>query len=220
MKRNLFIHLPALFFIGALLTNCSLHTVSINTMRPAAITMPSYINTLLLVDRTKYERRGEEVVHDIFSGGIPGEDRAAAQAAITALNATLLQSPRFKVLVATEVLRGNSLTEAFPDPLPWARINELCQEYHSDAIVSFEIFGSDFVVTSDKRRVQKDVKDDKGNTTKRDVDEYHAKGIGRIRMGIRIYDPKGMTMTDQQLFTKTNNWEATGDSKEDRKSVV
>ena len=189
--------------------------VNIQAMRPADITLSSTINTLLIVDRTKYEHRGEEVIHDVFSGGIPGEDRAAAQAAITSLSNTLLQSPRFKVQVATEVLRGNSLSDAFPDPLSWQRVNELCQEYHSDAIVSFEIFGSDFTVTSDKRQVEKDVKDDKGKDQKKQVDEFVAKGLGRIRMGIRIYDPKGMTIADQQLFTKTNNWEAKGDSKDE-----
>jgi len=208
-------HIFPWLILCILFCSCNQHLVNIQALRPADITLSSNINTLLILDRTKYEHKGEEVIHDMFSGGIPGEDRAAAQSAISSLSSNLMLSPRFKVQVATEVLRGNSLGDAFPDPLSWEMINDLCREYHADGVVSFEIFGSDFTVTSDKRQVEKDVKDDKGNDQKRKVDEYIARGIGRIRMGIRIYDPKGMTISDQQLFTKTNNWEAKGDNKEE-----
>jgi hypothetical protein len=189
--------------------------VSINALQPAAITFPAYVNTIVIVDRTRYEHRRDEIIHDIFSGGIPGEDRAAVQAAISSLNTTLQLSPRFKVLTATEVFRGNSLTNAFPDAMPWDEITSICSEYKADAVISFEIFGSNFVITNGNRIVKKQEKDDKGKTYDRDYTEYYAHGIGSIRMGIRLYDPKGMTIIDQQLFTNTHTWDATGNSIQD-----
>jgi len=214
MKKSIrsLARIPLLFLLVALFSQCNVRSVSINTLRPAAITFPPYVNTLLLVDRTKYEHRRDEIIHDIFSGGVPGEDRAALQAAMSSLNSTLQLSPRFKILMATEVLRGNSLTNAFPDPLRWDEVQRLCQEYNCEAIVSFEIFGSNFEVTTGDRKVKKSEKNDKGVMVEREEKEYYARGEGSVRMGIRLYDPKGMTIIDQQLFTQRNNWEGRGNN--------
>jgi hypothetical protein len=188
---------------------------SFNAYKPAVITFPSYINTIVLVDRTVYEHRRDEVIHDIFSGEVPGADRAAVQAAISSLSATLQESPRFKVILASETFKGNSLTNVFPDAMPWDEINSICSEYKADAVLSFEIFGSNYIITNGSRIVKKTEKDAKGNAYERAYPEFYAKGIGSVRMGIRIYDPKGMNMIDQQLFTNTNNWEATGSTIQD-----
>jgi hypothetical protein len=214
MKKNSFLHLFILLSIPLLFAQCtSQRMVTINTLRPAQITFPSDVNSLLLVDRTKFEHRGTEILAGVLSGQIPGSDRAALQSAMTSLQQTLLLSPRFKIQMATEVLWGNSLTASFPDPLNWNEIQRLCQEYSADAVVSFEIFNSDFIPTEGKRRVKKTITDDNGVQKEIETDEYYVDGVGSIKMGIRIYDPKSMTIVDQQLFSKTNTWHATADSK-------
>jgi hypothetical protein len=132
---------------------------------------------------------------------------------MTSLQQTLLQSPRFKVQMASEVLWGNSLTASFPDPMNWNEIQRLCQEYGADAVVSFEIFNSDFIPTEGKRRVKKTITDDKGEQREIETEEYYVDGVGSIKMGIRIYDIKNMTIVDQQLFSKTNTWHVTSETK-------
>src|SRR5262249_48954978 len=112
-----------LFFLFAgitvlLLTQCSsMRSVGINSMRPAEITFPSYVNTLLLVDRTKFESNAVNVIEGILTGEMPGADKAAAQEVLGALQQTLMESPRFKVIRAAETLKGNSITQAFPDAI-------------------------------------------------------------------------------------------------------
>src|SRR5215510_3442323 len=128
-------------FTVLLLANCSsMRSVGIDSMRPAEITFPSYVNTLLLVDRTKFESGAVNIIEGLLTGEMPGSDKAAAQEALTALQNTITQSPRFKIVRALEWLKGNSITQAFPDALPWNSVEGLCSQYKAEAVVALEIF--------------------------------------------------------------------------------
>src|ERR1044071_6831558 len=126
-----------------LFTHCSsMRSVGISSMRPAEITFPSYVNTLLLVDRTKFESNAVNVIEGILTGEMPGADKAAAQEALGALQQTLMESPRFKVVRASEILKGNSITQAFPDAIPWSVFESMCTQYKTEAVIALEIFDS------------------------------------------------------------------------------
>jgi hypothetical protein len=204
------------YFISAstavLLSGCgSTKHVVVNSMRPADITFPSYINSLLLVDRTQFNNEFLNIAEGVLTGELPGADKAAAQEAITSLQNTLLSSPRFKVVRASETLKGNSMTQAFPEALPWNEIEGLCSKYKTEAVVSLEIFDSNFIVTKGQRKKKKTV-DENGTKKEIEVDEFYAEGVANVKTGIRLYDPKVKSIMDQQLLTKSRTWEATGNS--------
>ena len=106
------------------------------------------------------------------------------------------------------------MTQAFPAPLPWSKIEELCAKYKADAVVAFEIFDTDFIITDGQRKVKKKVIEN-GVEVEREVDEFWAQGVGNATLGIRLYDPKAKTIVDEQLYSKTNTWQAAGKSKLD-----
>ena len=180
-------------------------------MRPAEITFPSYVNTLLLVDRTKFDNNTVNIIEGVLSGELPGADKAAAQEAINTLQQTLLASPRFKVIRAAEIMAGNSITQAFPDALAWNKIEALCSQYKTEAVVALEIFDSNFIVTNGIRKKKKTI-EEKRVKKEIEVDEYYAEGVANVKIGIRLYDPKPKSIVDQQLATKTKRWEATGNN--------
>jgi len=195
-----------------LFTNCgSMRHVSINSMHPAEITFPQDVNTLLLVDRTKFESNAVNIIEGILTGEMPGGDKAAAQEVINSLQQTLGASPRFKVVRASETLKGNSITQAFPEALPWNVIEALCSQYKTDAVVALEIFDSNFIVTNGKRTKKKQVEEN-GVKKEIDVDEIFAEGVANVKIGIRLYDPVAKSIVDQQLFTKAKKWEAIGNT--------
>jgi hypothetical protein len=195
-----------------MLTQCSsMRSVGINSMRPAEITFPSYVNSLLLVDRTKFESNAVNIIEGVLTGEMPGADKAAAQEALGALQQTLMQSPRFKVIRAAETLKGNSVTQAFPDALPWNVIEGLCAQYNTEAVVALEIFDSNFLVTKGQRMKKQQVEQN-GVKKEIEVPEYYAEGLATVKIGIRLYDPKAKSIVDQQLFTKTKTWQAVGNS--------
>ena len=185
--------------------------VSFNVTRPAEISLPSDINTVLLVDRTKFSNKMVNILEGILTGELPEDDKAAAQEAMMSLKNALNNSPRFNVKILTDRLEGNSMTAAFPDALKWDVIDKLCVNNNAEAVVCLEVYDSNFIVTHGTRIKKKSVGE---GTTKHDVEytEYYAQGIGSVKMGIRTYYNKDKSIVDQQMINKNNTWNATGTS--------
>jgi hypothetical protein len=199
-------------FCAYVFSGCSsTRIVTMNATQPAEITFPSYVNTLLVLDRTRFENSTASTIEGILTGELPQEDKAGLQELINSFQQTIAASPRFEIRNASESLEGNSMGSAFPDALPWSKIEELCKRYNTEAVISIEIFDTDFIVTDGKRKVKKEIEEN-GVKKEIEVNEFFAKGIGNLTIGLRIYDPKSKKMIDQQLVKKSNTWQATGSS--------
>lgn len=181
-------------------------------MRPADIHLDSRIERILLLDRTKPEKKALGIIEGILTGEAPYEDKAAVQQIISSIRNEIQLSPRFSVNSAAGRIKGNSLGSAFPPQLPWSTINSLCRQYDAQVIVSVEIFDTDFIITQGKRRVKKTVGSG-DNKREIEVDEYFAEGVGNVKIGIRLYDNVNQTIVDEQFLNNTNTWQAAADSK-------
>ncbi len=210
MKKIYTPKILTLLLLLSLATACSMKQVTLSAMRPAEITFPTYVQTLLLVDRTKFNKEAVNILEGVLTGELPGQDRAGLQETMSALQSSLLNSPRFKVKTATEIMVGNSITAALPEPLNWKQIEELCARYGTDAVVAVEVFDTDFIVTDGKRKVKKKVDDANGLKKEIEVEEFYAQGVGNVKIGFRLYDPKARTIVDQQTFSQSHTWQAGG----------
>ncbi len=208
IRKLLFVPLAAMaiLFLG----NC-MKQVSMNSMRPAEITLPSHVNKVILVNRTKFDMKGVNILEGLLTGELPGADQSAAEAALSTFQNTLLQSPRYEVVRYPELLVGNSITAAFPKALDWNMLERIASDTKADAVIAVEMFDTDFIVTNGSKKVKKEISD---NGTKREVEvtQFTAEGIGNVKIGFRIYDLKSRSIIDEQLFSKTNTWNASGDS--------
>lgn len=185
--------------------------VSMNSMRPAEITLPSHINKVLLVNRTKFDMKGANILEGILTGELPGADQSAAEAALSTFQNTLLNSPRYEVVRYPQLMIGNSITAAFPQALNWDQLERIASDTKADAVIAVEIFDTDFIVTNGNRKVTEDVEKD-GVKRKVIRTEYYAEGIGNVKIGFRIYDLKSRSIIDEQLFNHTNTWSGKGDN--------
>ncbi|MDN4164516.1 DUF6340 family protein [Cytophagales bacterium LB-30] len=212
MKRsNYLLWALLVLFLGA----CGMKHVSMNSMVPASITLPPHIKTIVLVDRTEHEKTGLGTLEGVLTGEGIGEDQNGVQEAISSLQNGLMSSPRYQVIRASEVLKGNSMLGAtFPEPITWNQINILCSKYKADAVIALELFDTNFIVTDGKRSVKKEVEE---NGVKKTIDaiEYYAEGVATAKIGFRLYDPKNKNIADQQTFSRTNTWEAKANSVKD-----
>ncbi len=208
--------------IIAYLCSCSpgTRTVKINSLAPPLVTVPSAVKSVVILDRTQHKSKVADVIGGIITGELPGEDKAAVQVLITNLKYQLDLSPRFTTKIASERLIGNSHTLAFPDQLDWSKVVEFCKKYQTDALVSIEVFDTDFVVTDGKKQTQKKVKDANGVEKVILVDEFYAEGINTVKAGVRIYIPKTKTIVDQHLLKQKGNWRKTATSKLDALSQL
>lgn len=198
-----FIALALVFMLGA----CGApRTVSLRSMRPAEITLPSSVKTLLIVDRS-VQKKSVNIIEGILTGELPGEDKSGIQEFLSGLNQQLGYSSRFKVITAAEKLPGNSLTSAFPEPLSWDQVQQLGDQYQAHAIVALEIFDTDFVITKGRKNITEKIGDKEVQVLK-----YYAQGVGNITVGIRLYDIGNRNIVDQQKLSDTHAWEAAGNS--------
>ncbi|REK51221.1 MAG: hypothetical protein DWQ48_01945 [Bacteroidetes bacterium] len=194
-------------------------SVSFNITQPAEITMPPDVNTLLLVDRTKFSNEMVNILEGILTGEMPADDRIAAQEAMMRLKGKLDMSPRYNVKIHPDRLIGNNVTAVFPEALKWNVIEQLCAKYQAEAVVALEVFDSNFIITNGSRIKKKHVGEGK---EKKEVEytEYYAQGVGKIKMGIRTYYPKDRQIVDQQFVDRSNSWEAAGTNPSDALRVL
>lgn len=203
----------ALTLILTILSGC-MKQVNMNSMMPAAITVPPYVQTLLILDRTEYENEKLAIIEGVLTGEGLAEDKNGIQEAINSFQQQVMSSPRFNIIRASERMKGNSLIGAFPDPLTWTQIESLCRRYKTDAVVAIELFDTNFIVTNGKKNVKKEVEE---NGVKKQVDavEFYAEGVATSKIGFRLYDPQAKTIADQEMFSKANTWQGTGSTLKD-----
>ncbi len=202
-------HKLLFLMLGLLMISCAGNrSVSFNSVRPADINVPSDVQSIVLVDRTQFDVGGLNILEGVLTGELPDEDKAAVQSLMSNLRHQLRTSDRFEVKLATERLKGNSLTAAFPKPLSWAEVQRLCNRYGTDALLAVEMFDTDFIVTETSKMVTRTV--DKREV---EVEEFYAEGVDNIKIGIRMYNPKNRSVEDQEVFNRTGTWNASADSK-------
>jgi hypothetical protein len=201
-----------LLIITGLFSACGpTKNVSFNITQPAEITLPSDVQTILLIDRTKFNNEMLNTIEGILTGELPADDRAAAFEAMNSLKLKLDVSPRYKVKILPDRLIGNSITATFPPALPWKTIDSLCKANQTDVVVSLEVFDSNFIITHGTREKKRTEGSGK-NAHEVPYTEYYAQGVCNIKMGIRSYYNKEKNIFDQQMLNKGNTWEATGTS--------
>ncbi len=196
----------------ALFTSSCMRTVTLNTMRPAAINVPNNIQSLVLVDRTYAENRTLGIIEGILTGEGLNEKRDGVMAMFISLQNNLRNSPRYQIKIADENLATNSILGSFPEPLGWNEVNRLSNKYGVDALLVVELFDIKFLVTDGRRKKIRKVKDKDGKEIEQEFTEFYAEGVGTARIGVRLYDPKQRTIVDQDIFTQNRTWEATGTS--------
>lgn len=179
---------------------------------PAPVSVPSHIQKIVLVDRTKPQSEGLAILEGIITGELPFEVRNAVQATLSSLQMSLNSSPRFQIVRANERLPGGIFGQMFPNPLDWYTVEQLANRYNADAVLTLENFSSDFIITDQQRLIKKTVTE--GKTSRQiEVQGWYVEGVANVSAGFRLYDPKNRNIVDQQRFEKRNLWSAEGETK-------
>lgn len=211
MKKTYLIGL-ILFFLSLLSACTSTKNVTMNSMRPADITLGHSIHEILLVDRTEFANKNTSILEGVLTGELPQEDRSSVQELMNTLKNQVNVSPRFNVVVAAERLKGNSLTSVFPEQLSWQEVDRLCKKYNTQVLAAIEIFDTDFIPLGVKDIItNRRDPNDPNNTIS--VRSFRASGVGKIKMGIRLYDPINKKIIDQELINDKRNWSADGSTR-------
>ncbi len=196
--------------------SCTTSSVPVEILVPAEINVNKNIKHVGIINRSLPSRRRK--IANLLEGFISGEsilaDRSGAENCISGLSEQLNTSPRFSsVIINGERLRGTG-TRKFPLPLNWRIVEDLCRRYRVDAIIALETFDSNIHFDVKKKWRTKKVKVQGSDKKKKiKVPIFYSYLEIDVNSGWRIYDPKGRSIIDMNIFSDRKSWDSSGVSR-------
>ena len=178
-------------------------TAKIQVLQPADLLIPEHINKIVLIDRSKPSGGFLSNIESILTGEEYQQDKQGRRRTLEGLSQVLQKTPRFQTIFSNVELEGSKGGRSYMPPLSWREVEQLCEKYGGDALVSIEMFDSDIQSTTSSRSIKE--KDKDGREVTRIV--YDGRREGTVNLGWRFYDPKTKSIldeykdTDRQEFT-------------------
>ena len=196
MKRIIII-----LFVTLLVTSCKTQQLYLNVTQPAPVTVPSYIKSIGIIDRTNptKETKVADDIDKVLSLEGPKLDSVGKKGAIEGLSEELITDGKItEAKDLTLIDFRTSSMGSFPIPLTWDIVESICSQNGTDAVFALELYDTDtkvFYAPSGKG----DAKDKvisallEPNTS---VETF-------VTLGWRIYDPKSRTILDEFRMTRS-----------------
>jgi hypothetical protein len=178
--------------------------VNLTLVRPSELVIPDYIQSIALIDRTKQEQTKQNKTEQILTGEAYRQDEQAVfqlgEGFIEACSGT----KRFITVRTAEKFTSDGTKSTFPAPLDWETVTGLCDKHQTDALLSIEIFDTDFILTNNP--VKLETREEGGRMVTRPV--FRANGVAVINMGIRLYDATNRVILDEYQTSHRMNFNA------------
>lgn len=183
----------------ALLISCKTQQLYINVLEPAPVTLPPYIKTVGVINRstpTDKTKNVDNIDKALTLEGID-LDKDGAMQSILGLSDELVNNTRFaEVKTLNDIDFRTSALVDFPPSLSWDIVDRICKETKTDALFSLEKFDTDSHLNLSAKKV--DVKTPLGTVP---GIETQADMTTLVKTGWRIYDPSSRSVLDEY----TNN---------------
>lgn len=207
MKYKQFLFL--LLFTLMVLAGCKTTSTRFTVLQAAEIKLPTHINTLAAVDRSKPGNGWSNALEGLLTGENIFQDQQGRRAAITGFSDVLTRTPRFKVIRTGIEMEGSKGGSVFPRPLDWEEIERICRDFKADAVVAIELFDSDAFTNT--RRNERKSKNKNGDEIITVV--YEAERNLSLNLGWRVYDPVTKSIIDEHITRDDISDSAEGRSK-------
>jgi hypothetical protein len=176
------------------LTACA-PKVRMQVLVPADVFVPTHIQTVAVIDRSKPAGAGEAIL-GILEGALTGEeigaDTEGRRAAIQGVTHVLEGSPRFHVLTPA-LDREGSDTSLFDERMHWKTARRICKRIGCEGIVALEAFDSDSSVSIEVGTETRTV-----NGVDKEVRVVTAERDTHITSAWRLYDVHNKTIVDDR----------------------
>jgi len=182
--------------------------VNLTLVRPSDLVLPDYIQSIALIDRTKQEETTQNKVEQVLTGEAFKQDEQAVLQLTEGFIEACSGTKRFVIVRTSERYIGKGTKSTFPDPLDWNIVTEICNKHQTDALLSVEIFDTDFILTNNPVRVETNSEPGKPGVHV----EFRATAVAVINLGIRLYDAANRVILDEYQITRRMNFDAQGSS--------
>lgn len=203
------IHPPAYFLLLFFSWSACTTTTKIEVLQPAAFSVPSHIEKIVTVDRSKPSKGFLTFLEGAVTGESLGQDKRGRENALRGVTDALTRTPRFQVKSSSAELTGSKSGDRMIAPLPWSEIEYLAEQYDADAVLAIEKYDTDQSTSTSSRQVKR----------KKDGEEYTATVYDsriemRVHIGWRLYDKQRQVILDEFEVTEGADDSATGDTEE------
>jgi hypothetical protein len=203
MKKYTIILIAAISMIS-----CSTQQLYLNVVEPAPVTLPSYIKTVGVINRSvaSDETKGLDVLDKALSLEGVNLDKEGAMESIRGLSDELVLNTRFDEVKTLNDFdfRTPALTD-FPTALTWEIVERVCSESKTDALFSLEKFDTDTHLNYSTRNVN--MKTPLGLISGL---EHMADMSTLVKTGWRIYDPSSKLILDEYIYNESVNFTGRG----------
>ncbi|MBN2484711.1 MAG: hypothetical protein JXB34_01935 [Bacteroidales bacterium] len=174
-----------LLLSAAFIVLCSAAWVKITLVKPALVPLPVEIQTLAIIDRTLQDKTKGAQIEKVLTVEAFKQDEMAVREVIAGITDRCGEYGKFAFITTNEKFVSNYTKTTFPSLLSWDEVETLCKKHGADALLSIELFDSDFLLTPGiSGGINTPVK-------------VRANGIAVINLGIRIYFPASRTVIDE-----------------------
>lgn len=178
--------------------------VKLTLIRPSEMVLPDHIKTIAMIDRTMQLETTQNKIEQVVTGELFHQDEQAVVRITDGFIEACSGMERFRPVRTAEKYNSNGTKTTFPSPMDWNTIDEICSRHQADAVLSIEIFDTDFILTNSPVKI--DTKDDQGNL--RTSLEFKATGVAVINFGIRLYDAANRVILDEYQTSHRLNFDA------------
>jgi hypothetical protein len=184
-----------LFILFVVFCSCKTQLLYINVVQPAPVTLPSYIKSAGVINRSSPSDQTKKIdaIDKVLSLEGANLDKEGAEAGISGLTDELNRNNRFsnvKPLINIDI-RSTGLG-LFPSPLDWEFVAKICSENQVDALFSLELYDTDTKISYATRKT--DLKTPFGVIP---ALEHQADMLTLVKTGWRIYDPTSKNILDE-----------------------
>jgi Family of unknown function (DUF6340) len=188
-------------FAGIIISSCSsTNLMSLSVMRPAPVTIPSYIKSVGVLNRSRAsnESRTIDAIHKAVSLESTELQSAGSNASIAGLSDELMKNNRFTIV---KRLTGSDVRSfgagVFPSSMEWDSVQKICRESNTDAIFSLELYDAQLKVNPIMAPASLNL----GlNSLQALGQQLNAETL--VKIGWRIYDPSSRTILDEYIMSK------------------
>lgn len=185
-------------FIFACLTSCKTNQLWLSVTEPAPVTVPSYIKTVGVIDRTASmdESKALDIADKVLSLEGRDLDTEGASESVKGLADELMNNNRFtEVKILSDIDFRTPKLVNFPAPLSWEIVQNICKEKGTDALFALEKFDTDTRIGYANSKTEI-------NTPLGKIPalEHQADMETIVKTGWRIYDPQARAILDEFIY--------------------
>ncbi len=196
--------------IAVFILLCSMAWVRINVLKPALVVLPNHIRNIAIIDRTLQEETKNTKTEQILTGELFKQDEQAVLKAIDGTIDACAEFNLYNIVRTAERIKGGGTKNSFPAPMEWKQVKELCEKHQADALLSIEIFDSDFIIANPISIARQILE---GNALA--GGGFRVTAVAVINYGIRLYDPATQKILDEYQVAHRINFDATGSTTQD-----